>query len=228
MIKFAGKLLLIGFLVVLVRLDRVTPEIRELLAATHQVDESVRIDALPTPATEGVRAEGARTIQRVGPTTSTQYDPLIEHYSSRTGIRPELIRAVIEIESRFDPLARSRAGAMGLMQLMPRTARELGVTDPYDPDDNLRGGTAYLGQMLSQFAGDEELSLAAYNAGPGAVHGYGNRVPPYPETQRYVRDVRAAAKRYAVPRPAGGSVEKSYVIDDGWWTVVYTTYPSQE
>ncbi len=117
---------------------------------------------------------------------------------------------------------------MGLMQLMPRTALELGVTDPYDPDDNLRGGTAYLGQLLSQFAGDEELSLAAYNAGPGAVRGHGNRIPPYSETQRYVRDVRAAAKRHSVPRPAGGSVEKSYVIDDGWWTVVYTTYSSQE
>jgi hypothetical protein len=227
MIKIAGKLLLVGFLVAMMRLDRVTPEIRELLAATQGDDEPVRIDA-PTRATEGVRAEGARTIQRVGPTVSNQYDPLIEHYSSQTGIRPELIRAVIEIESGFNPRARSRAGAMGLMQLMPRTASELGVSDPYDPDENLRGGTAYLAQMLSRFAGDEELSLAAYNAGPGAVHGFGNRIPPYPETQSYVRDVRAAAKRHAVPRPAGGAIEKSYVIDDGWWTVVYTTYPSQE
>jgi len=110
-------------------------------------------------------------------------------------LAPGLVLAVVVRESGGDPAAVSPAGARGLMQLMPATARELGVTDPGDPSQNLHGGARYLARMLRRFGGDLDLALAAYNAGPGAVEAAGGRVPDYPETQRYVRAVRALAAR---------------------------------
>ncbi|HVL39761.1 MAG TPA: lytic transglycosylase domain-containing protein, partial [Fimbriimonadaceae bacterium] len=108
-----------------------------------------------------------------------------------------LLDALVAEESAYDPNARSRAGAMGLSQLMPGTARELGVADPFDPAQNLRGGAKYLAQMLQRF-GDLRLALAAYNAGPGAVEKAGLAVPPYRETQEYVERVM---KSYQEKRP---------------------------
>lgn len=108
---------------------------------------------------------------------------------------PSLIRAVIHAESGFNPKARSRAGAQGLMQLMPATAKELGTTDVWLPQQNIQAGSAYLARLLQQFNGDRRLALAAYNAGPGAVSRY-DGVPPFAETRAYLERVDILLKRY--------------------------------
>jgi soluble lytic murein transglycosylase-like protein len=110
-------------------------------------------------------------------------------------VEESLIRAIIHAESAYQPDARSPKGAQGLMQLMPETAAELRVTDPFDPEDNIDGGARYLSRLLREFQGDLELAAAAYNAGPGAVYKYGG-VPPYDETQEYVRRVKILYRRY--------------------------------
>ncbi len=110
---------------------------------------------------------------------------MITQAANEAGVPPALVKAVAKAESGFDPQSTSGAGAQGLMQLMPGTARGLGVTDPYDPLQSLRGGAKYLRQMLDRFGGDYEKAIAAYNAGPGAVARY-DGVPPYAETQAYV------------------------------------------
>jgi len=102
------------------------------------------------------------------------------------------LAALVQEESGFDPNARSRAGAMGLTQLMPATAAALGVSDPWNPAENLDAGAAYLAGLIDRYGGNVPLALAAYNAGPGAVAEWGG-IPPYPETQRYVRNVLALA-----------------------------------
>lgn len=128
-----------------------------------------------------------------------EFDDLVLEHARRQSIRPELVKAVIQVESGFNPLARSPKGAMGLMQLMPTTARELGVSDPFDPAENIRGGTIYLRQLLDKYSGSVELALAAYNAGSTAVDRYG-KVPPYRETRNYVKKVGSAADTYEIIR----------------------------
>ncbi|MBM3740748.1 MAG: lytic transglycosylase domain-containing protein [Acidobacteria bacterium] len=115
-------------------------------------------------------------------------DPEIERVARRENLPPERLRDVIRKESAFYPCAVSPKGAIGLMQLMPDTAKSLGVKDPMDPVGNLDAGARYLRQMLDRYAGDWRLALAAYNAGPGAVDS-ANGVPPYAETQNYVQDL---------------------------------------
>ncbi len=117
-----------------------------------------------------------------------EINDLISKYSDKNGLDEDFVKAVINQESGFNPNATSHCGAMGLMQLMPSTAQGLGVTNAYDAEQNIEGGTKYLKGLMDRFNNDKSLALAAYNAGPNAVKKYGG-IPPYTETQNYVKSV---------------------------------------
>jgi soluble lytic murein transglycosylase-like protein len=169
-----------------------------------------KLDA-PADVYEVIGAPSYRTTTAVATTGRfSMYDAIVDEHATRHSLRPELVRAVIQVESGFNPLARSPVGAMGLMQLMPATARELGVTDPYDPAQNIGGGTRYLRLLLDKYAGNEQLALAAYNAGPGAVDRYGKTIPPYRETRNYVKKVGTTAGRQ-LSTTAGSAVNRTVV-----------------
>jgi soluble lytic murein transglycosylase-like protein len=124
-----------------------------------------------------------------------QIDALVNDNAQAQNVDPALVKAIIANESGFNANATSNVGAQGLMQLMPGTAAGLGVTDSYDPAQNVAGGTKYIKGLLERFNGDVRLAVAAYNAGPGAVEKYGG-VPPYAETQNYVQNVLASYAKY--------------------------------
>ncbi len=134
------------------------------------------------------RARCGRHAERALASGGGEYADIIRDAAAREGVDRDLVLSVIHVESCFDAEAVSRVGARGLMQLMPGTAEELGVSDRFDPVQNIRGGVRYLAAMLDLFDGDLDLALAAYNAGPGAVEQHGG-VPPYPETQEYLRRI---------------------------------------
>jgi soluble lytic murein transglycosylase len=128
------------------------------------------------------------------PVSRSRWNDLAHQEARRKQLDPRLVKAVIQVESADNPSAVSRKGAIGLMQLMPGTARAMGVQDPFEPQDNIKGGVKYLSQMLDRFRGRLDLALAAYNAGPAAVERYGG-IPPYAETRNYVNRVLDAYQR---------------------------------
>jgi soluble lytic murein transglycosylase-like protein len=202
-----------------------------LVLSDRKHDSDAKTYAVPdAPAIRSTRPVASRQ-------TRQQFEPLVQTYAKQVGIRPDLVRAVIQVESGFNPRARSPKGAMGLMQLMPATAVELGVRFPFDPEENIRGGTKYLKQLLDRYDGNEELALAAYNAGFGAVDRHGGKVPPFRETRDYVKkvgsvaqledapaaDAPAASVQPAVARPGKKVFYKTVEIVNGQPVLRFTT-----
>lgn len=147
-----------------------------------------------TESSASLRAPADRRIPQ-------QFAQHVSLFGSASQVSPALIHAVISAESGYNPNARSRKGAMGLMQLMPGTAQRYQVSDPYDPAQNIRGGVSYLRDLMRQFDADLPLVLAAYNAGEGAVQRHGNRIPPFAETRQYVPRVLELYERYLRDSP---------------------------
>jgi len=127
-----------------------------------------------------------------------KHDDIIQKHASANGLDASLVKAIIHQESRYDSNAVSHKGAQGLMQLIPATAQRLNVTRVFDPEDNIRGGTRYLRILLDKFNNDAILAIAAYNAGEGSVAKYRNTIPPYPETQKYVKRVLGLWSQYSM------------------------------
>ncbi|NOZ25603.1 MAG: lytic transglycosylase domain-containing protein [Nitrospirae bacterium] len=154
-----------------------------------------------------------------------EYKVIAEKTAKRYALDPDLVKAVIEMESGWNPRAVSSRGAIGLMQLMPETAADMGVSNPYDPEENIEGGVKYLKRLLRRF-GDIRLALAAYNAGPSVVKRYGS-VPPYTETLMYVQDIlfqynNDTGKRSKERKREGERLYK-VVFEDG--RILYTNTP---
>jgi soluble lytic murein transglycosylase-like protein len=150
--------------------------------------------AKPVPRLRGGPAQYARALP------ATIYDPYIDQVARDNGVDPSLVKAVALVESGFNPKAVSNKGARGLMQLLPSTAKQYGVSDLHDPYQNLRAGAAHLRDLLDEFDGNVTLALAAYNAGSGAVHRYGG-VPAYQETQQYVKKIEGQLGRTSRSQP---------------------------
>jgi soluble lytic murein transglycosylase-like protein len=164
------------------------------LQAGITADTADSFFALPweplSPAASGAGAD-------CRPISPAEVDNYVQAAAKREGFTPDLLRAVIGRESGFQPCVVSSKGAQGLMQLMPTTAAELGVTDPFDPQENIDGGARYLGEMLTRYGGDLELALSAYNAGPAQVDHY-KGIPPIPETINYVANIMKGLKEVEV------------------------------
>jgi len=175
----------------------ISPE-GKLVVADHAVNGSKRFNPLrSTFPSHPLRRGDAAGLQ------PPDMAALFAAAAAETGVDADLLRAVAWQESAYNPRAVSAAGAVGLMQLMPDTARRFGVRDRFDVAQSVRAGAEYLAWLLKRFDHDVELALAAYNAGEGAVGRHGNRIPPFPETRVYVRAVLAGHARLAAARNAG-------------------------
>jgi soluble lytic murein transglycosylase-like protein len=163
-------------------------------------DKRYRMVRKEETTTDYTRAAGMP--QYVLPTAELirQYSSIIETAAKTHGVETALVHAVITAESGYNPRAVSRAGAQGIMQLMPGTARRFGVENSFDPSQNIHGGVKYLRELLTMFNGNRELALAAYNAGENAVIRAGNRIPPYAETMHYVPKVLGFYRKFQTAR----------------------------
>lgn len=178
------------------------------LVLSNRPQGGTAVRSYAVPQAEKVRATRFAAVER-----GRAYDDLIAEHSRVHQVRPALVRAVVQVESAFNPSARSPKGAMGLMQLMPATARQYGVTNPFNPAENVRAGVAYLRELLDRYRGNEELALAAYNAGPGAVDKHGQTVPPYRETRNYVAQINQMSSGPIQMR--GRAIYKTTEVVDG-------------
>ncbi|MBN2194165.1 MAG: lytic transglycosylase domain-containing protein [Polyangiaceae bacterium] len=187
-----------------------SPASRADIYKTVDQDGVISFTSRPKDRSSVVVARSARPAPRVtmprdrSPERTTRYDPYIRQAAGLYQIPEDLIRAVIKVESDFDPRAVSPKDARGLMQLIPATARRMLVSDPFDPRQNIFGGTRYLRVLANLFNGDLELTIAAYNSGEGAVIRYGG-IPPYAETQDYVVRVLAHYRAYRAASTAGAA-----------------------
>lgn len=146
-----------------------------------QVDETAVAAARPAPAVQPNQAVHP-------PLDARPFAELIETVALKHGLDPELVHAVVQAESNYQPRAKSNVGARGLMQVMPKTAKDFGIKNLYDPENNLEAGVQYLKWLMERFDGNLKKTIAAYNAGPGAVRRY-RGIPPYQETRQYVQKV---------------------------------------
>ena len=177
----------------------------------------------PSAQTYAVRTQGTTSATEFRTTKpisrrALPFESMIEEHAAVQGVSPHLVRAVIQQESGFNPSAVSHKGAMGLMQLMPATATDLGVRNPFDPAENIKAGVAYLKGLLVRFEDNVELALAAYNAGPTAVTKYG-KIPPYRETRDYVSKITSRIE--AAPKPK--RIYRTYETVDGRRVPKYST-----
>lgn len=211
-------------------------------AADAQIKVKTLEDGSRLVYNENEAQRARRTADRLLRVPEQELADLIDHHARRQGLAPQLVQAVMQVESGYNRRALSNKGAIGLMQLMPDTAKLLRVSDPWDPEQNVRGGATYLRQQMDRF-GDLRLALAAYNAGPSAVAKY-DGIPPYTETQSYVTKVlglyqftppadlqdfarsearrRAQVAETARPQPAG---QKVFLTRDANNRLVLTTTP---
>ena len=186
-----------------------------LVLSNRRPAAGVETKSYAVPKAQAVRATRYATAER-----SRTYDDLISQHAQSNGVRADLVRAVMQVESAFNPMARSPKGALGLMQLMPATLRQFSVMNPFDPADNVRAGVKYLRELLDRYQNNEQLALAAYNAGPAAVDKHGQTVPPYRETRNYVAQINQMAARPIEMR--GKTLYKVTEVIDGREVVRYT------